>query len=448
MSRRPLSLAARLFLASALLLPLALGLTGWSLERAHRLALDAAAGERLQLQVLALLAQADFDGDLSLSLPLVPLEPRLAQPNSGLYALVTAGSGEPLWLSPSAALLPQPLAALTAGIPALGPGQRHRSQRDGLLRHAYQVLWEMEGGAAVPLRFIVAESTAPRDADIAAFRRSLWLWLGATTLVLLAVQGLILAWGLRPLGRLAGDIARIEAGEAVRLDGPWPREVRPVTENLQLLLSGEQQRRERMRNTLADLAHSLKTPLAVLRNAEPRDAAYPQLLNEQLERMEQVIGWHLQRAAGGSSRLLQRVPVAPVLERLRTTLLKVYADRQLTLETHCPAEARFRGDERDLMELLGNVLDNACKYAESRVRARVAGGNGGEGLVLTVEDDGAGISPELRDLLLHRGARADTRREGQGIGLAVVLEIVNAQRGELALEDSELGGARVLVRLP
>ena len=446
MSRRPLSLAARLFLASALLLPLALGITGWSLERAHRLALDAAAGERLQLQVLALLAQADYDGGLTL--PLVPLEPRLAQPNSGLYALVTDGSGEPLWLSPSAALLPQPLAALTTGIPTLSPGQRHRSQRDGLLRHAYQVLWETDAGAAVPLRFLVAESTAPRDADVAAYRRSLWLWLGATILTLLAVQGLILAWGLRPLARLAGDIARIEAGERAHLDGPWPREVRPVTENLQLLLSGEQQRRERMRNTLADLAHSLKTPLAVLRNAEPRDSAYPRLLDEQLERMEQVIGWHLQRAAGGSSRLLQRVAVAPVLERLRATLLKVYADRQLMLETHCPAAARFRGDERDLMELLGNLLDNACKYAEGRVRVAVTGGSGGDGLDLVVEDDGAGISPELRDLLLHRGARADTRREGQGIGLAVVLEIVNAQRGELALEDSELGGARVHIRLP
>ncbi|KGE04342.1 ATP-binding protein [Pseudohaliea rubra] len=446
MSRRPLSLAARLFLASALLLPVALGATGWYLERAHRLALDAAAGERLQLQVLALLAQADYNGGLTL--PLVPLEPRLAQPNSGLYALVTGGSGEPLWLSPSAALLPQPIATLAGGTPDLAPGQRHRSERAGLLRHSYQVLWETEAGDAVPLRFLVAESTAPRDADVAAYRRSLWFWLGATIVVLLAMQGLILAWGLRPLARLAEAIARIEAGEAARLDGPWPREVRPVTENLQLLLNGEQQRRERMRNTLADLAHSLKTPLAVLRNAEPGDAAYPALLDEQLERMEQVIGWHLQRAAGGSSGLLQRVAVAPVLERLRATLLKVYADRQLALETHCPAASRFRGDERDLLELLGNLLDNACKYAAARVRVTVAGGSAGEGLLLTVEDDGAGISPELRDLLLHRGARADSRREGQGIGLAVVLEIVHAQRGELVLEDSELGGARVCIRLP
>ena len=446
MRRRPLSLAARLFLASAVLLPLALGTTGGYLERAHRLALDAAAGERLQLQVLALLAQADYEDGLTL--PLVPLEPRLAQPNSGLYAVVTDGAGEPLWLSPSAALLPQPLAALTAGIPRLAPGGRHRSERAGLLRHAYQVLWETEAGETVPLRFLVAESTAPRDADIAAYRRSLWLWLGATILLLLAVQGIILAWGLRPLARLAAGIARIEAGEDAGLGGPWPREVRPVTENLELLLQGEQQRRERMRNTLSNLAHSLKTPLAVLRNATPGASSYPALLEEQLERMEQVVGWHLQRAAGGNSQLLQRVAVAPVLERLRHTLLKVYADRGLVLEVHCQADAHYRGDQRDLMELLGNVLDNACKYAASRVRATVAGGAGREPLSITVEDDGAGISPELRDLLLHRGARADTRREGQGIGLAVVLEITNAQRGELALEASALGGALVRIRLP
>jgi two-component system sensor histidine kinase PhoQ len=442
----PGSITARMVLAAMLLLPLALGVTGGYLERAHRESLDAAMTERLQLQVLALLAQADFSEEFSL--PLIPLEPRLIQTNSGLYALVTGDGDDTVWLSPSALLLQQPLQSLMLGVPALAPGERHTSERGGLLRHAYQVLWETGQGAALPLRFLVAESTAPREADILAYRKNLLLWLGVTLILLLAVQLLIFRWGLLPLRRLTADIERIEAGEGSNLPGPWPLEVQPLADSLQALLEGEQQRRERMRNTLSDLAHSLKTPLAVLRSADPAAADYPSLQSEQLERMEEVIGWHLQRASGGNSRLLQRVALGPALERLRRTLLKVYAQRELDLVIDCPEAARFRGDERDLMELLGNLLDNACKYAGHRVQVIVTGGTPTQSLELCVEDDGEGVSPELRDTLLQRGARADTRREGQGIGLAVVLEIVAAQRGEISLGDSALGGASVRVLLP
>jgi two-component system sensor histidine kinase PhoQ len=440
------SLLARLLLASLIALPLSLGATGWYLERAHRAALQAASLERLELQVLALLAQADFD--TGFSLPLLPLESRLLQPNSGLYALVTGADGEPLWLSPSAALLPDPLATLADGLPALTPGQHYGDEKRALLRYAYQVLWEAEGSQAQPLRFLVAESTGPRDADLRVYRYKLLLWLLGTLLLLLAVQMLILRWGLLPLRRLTDDIARIESGESSSLPGPWPREVQPLADNLQALLAGEQQRRERMRNTLADLAHSLKTPLAVLRSADPEQADFRHLQDEQLARMEEVIGWHLQRAAGGSHRLLQRTAVAPVLQRLRETLCKVYADRALVIDIDCPDDARFRGDERDLMELLGNLMDNACKYARQRLCVAVGGGSQGEPLRILVEDDGEGISPELRDTLLQRGARADSRREGQGIGLALVLDIVTAQRGELVLGESALGGAAVRISLP
>ena len=275
----------------------------------------------------------------------------------------------------------------------------------------------------------------------------MWLWLGATLLLLLLVQLLIVRWGLQPLRRLSVAIARIEAGEAARLEGYWPREVRPLVDNLQTLLDGEQRRRERMRNTLADLAHSLKTPLAVLRSADASAPDYAALQREQLERMEEVVAWQLQRASGGQQHLLQRVHVAPALERLRDTLLKVYAERELEITVRCPQDARFRGDERDLLELLGNLLDNACKYGRRRIDVEVSGGIGGQALRIVVEDDGEGISPELRDALVQRGARADTRGEGQGIGLAMVLEIVRAQGGRLSFADSPLGGARVVVTL-
>ncbi len=442
----PVSLAKRLLLAALILIPITLGATGWYLEQAHRRALDAAIAERLQLQVVALLAQAEVSAGFEL--PLLPLESRLLQPGSGLYAMVSDELGRALWVSPSAALLADPLLRLSADIPALQAGERHDSEREGLIRHAYRVLWQLSDGETLGLRFIVAESAAPREADVQAFREQLLLWLGGTLVLVLLVQVLVVRWGLRPLRMLADRVAHIEDGSRTDLDGSWPDEVRPLVENLETLLSGEQRRRERTRHTLADLAHSLKTPLAVLRSADLQADGYPAIHTEQLERMEEVMAWHLQRATGGHHRLLQRVDIEPVLDRLRSTLLKVYGSRSLELRVTVEPGARYRGDERDLMELFGNLLDNACKYAHKVIEVSVRVTSGDGGLLIHIDDDGDGISPELRDTLLQRGARADSRREGQGIGLAVVLDIVHAQRGTVTLDESPLGGARVAVSLP
>jgi two-component system sensor histidine kinase PhoQ len=266
---------------------------------------------------------------------------------------------------------------------------------------------------------------------------------------------LILFWGLRPLRALANTIARIESGETESLAGPWPREVQPLTANLQRLLSAERLRRERMRNTLADLAHSLKTPLAVLRGSAPESADYPKVVAEQVSRMDEVVAWQLQRAVGGEGRLLQRVVLAPLLARLCAGLRKVYAARELDLEVDCAPDCCFRGDERDLYEVLGNVLDNACKHAHRRVRVQARGAGAG-GLSVSVEDDGPGVPPAMRRVVLERGVRADSRPratgqapvEGQGLGLAVASDIVGSYGGELGIEEAALGGARVIITLP
>jgi two-component system sensor histidine kinase PhoQ len=440
------SLLWRLLTASALLLPLTLGATGWYLERAHGEALNAAATERLQLQVLALLAQAEVGEEFTM--PAAVLEPRLARINSGLYAMVTDQKGETLWLSASAQMLPDAAQSLTAGLPAPTAGSSHDSEYAGLFRHAFDVIWEVSPEQSRQLRFIVAESTIPREADIQLFRQQLILWFGVTVLALLAVQFFIVRWGLSPMRRLSAQIAQIEQGAQADLEGVWPEEVRPVVSNLRRLLVGERQRRERLRNTLGDLAHSLKTPLSVMRSSEPDDTDYPKLRDEQLSRMEDVINWQLQRAQGASGAPLQRLTIAPALYRLRDAMLKVYADSDLAIEVHCPESAMFTGDERDLMEMLGNLLDNACKHGNDRIRVKVSGGDDHTPLSIEVEDNGGGISPALRDYLLQRGARSDQRREGQGIGLAVVREIAESLRAKLVIGDSPLGGASVLLLFP
>lgn len=437
MKQRFNSLAARLLLASALLLPLFLGVSGWYLERSHRLGIEAGQQERLYLQVLALLAQAEFD--VSLSLPGQLVEPRLEQPNSGLYAFVTDAQGQLLWASPSAVSL-EP-AEILANIPRLAPGSRHSAISDGLLHLSLQVLWETDADTDVPLRFTVVETTAPIEAQVGQHRRHLLFWLGGSAVLLFACQVAILVWGLRPLRELAADIARVEAGAATALERPYPREVQALTDNLNALLASEQQRRERARQTLSDLAHSLKTPLAVIRNARPEEPDYARLVSEQSDRMEQIVAYQLQRASSTGHRLLQPVAVEPVLQRLRVSLLKVYADRELTVELQVAAGCRFRGDERDLLEILGNLLDNACKYGHRQVRVSASGG--GQALDIAVEDDGPGIPARLRRAILQRGVRADSRGDGQGIGLSVAADIAASYGGALCIDDSELGGARV-----
>ncbi|MEM8943194.1 MAG: ATP-binding protein [Pseudomonadota bacterium] len=440
------SLAARLLMAALLLLPLTLGGTAFYLERAHRSALDAATSERLQLQVLTLLAQAEFSDEFRFSGQ--PVEPRLTEPASGLYALITDAANRVLWSSPSTSLLGDPLTYLAAGVPALNPGERHDSEANGLFRHAYQVLWDVPDQAAAPLRFLIAESSAPRDADLKEFRKSVWLWLGVTLVLVLLIQLLIFRWGLKPLRTLGERIGDIERGDTASLDGAWPAEVQPLVRNLDTLLTGEQRRRERMRNTLSDLAHSLKTPVAVLRSADRRASDFATIQKEQLDRMEEVVSWHLQRAVGGNHRLLQRIALAPVLERLRATLLKVYAGRDIEIEIDADSRLKYRGDERDLMEVLGNLLDNACKYGHRKVHVSASFDTENSELRITVDDDGDGISPELRDSLLQRGVRADTRTEGQGLGLALVRDLLETQGGRLTLDNSPAGGARVQVFLP
>ncbi|TXS90726.1 hypothetical protein FV139_17245 [Parahaliea maris] len=440
MSRALNSLSARILVASLLLVLIFIGSSGLYLERSHRLSIEAAEEERLQLQVLTLLAQADYER--SLSMPLEMLEPRLNQASSGLYARVTGAGGQVLWQSRSALTV----AAPWSGAP-LAPGERRFARQDDLYRLDYQVIWETEDGTEVPLRFTVLESATAVDADLSTYRRHLLFWLGGSTLLLGLSLPVILFWALGPLRNLAGDIAAIERSEAEQLEGFYPVEVQPLTANLNRLLRGEQQRRERARNTLADLAHSLKTPLAVISSADPGRNDFPALVREQAARMQDIVDYQLQRGIGGGQTLLQTVDITTVVERLRHSLLKVYAQQQPVMEVCVEGHPAFRGDERDLLEMLGNLVDNACKYGAGRVRIEVR--QTPQALEIAVEDNGPGIAPELRTAVRQRGTRADSQVPGQGIGLAVASDIATSYGGHLQIEDSPgLGGARLGLYFP
>jgi two-component system sensor histidine kinase PhoQ len=269
-------------------------------------------------------------------------------------------------------------------------------------------------------------------------------------LLLLAAQWAILRWGLSPLRRVADELTRLERGEQERIAGNYPTELQRLTDNLNTLLTHERSQQKRYRDALADLAHSLKTPLALVRGAL-RDAVRSdptaRTLDEQVERMDRIVAYQLQRAStSGRSRLAAPQPLRPAVERMLAALAKVHGDKRIATEVVVDAGVRFRGDEGDLTELLGNLLDNAFKWGRTQVRvsAEAAGGR----LTLSVEDDGQGVAPEQAQRVLERGVRADQSVPGQGIGLAVVHDIVDAYGGELRIERSGLGGARIILVLP
>jgi two-component system sensor histidine kinase PhoQ len=442
-----MSLQTRLLLAASLVLLVFVGLCGAGLETAFRQAALDAQENRMRGMVYALLGVAEPDerGRLELNDGDLP-EPRLMRHDSGLEAAVYDESGTVLWRSPSqAGSLP-----LVIG-PEVGKWKLERIGDAGRFALAFGLRWLVADDNR-PQRYtmLVLEDAGGYEEQLAVFRRTLWSWLGAVAAALLAALVLVLRWGLRPMRRLVGELRSVEAGEQGQIDAPYPQELTPLTGALNAMIRHERSQLQRYRNALGDLAHSLKTPLAVLRGlaGDARLSGDTQRqLDEQVGRMQQIADHQLSRAAtAGRRALAQPVAVQPIAARLAAALHKVYADKSLTFDVEAAKGLLVRVDSGDLHEILGNTLDNAAKWARGRVRLHAA--RAASTLELAVEDDGPGFPPEP-ERLLERGVRADSRVPGQGLGLAAVVEILRAYEGEIVLERSaELGGARVLLRIP
>jgi two-component system, OmpR family, sensor histidine kinase PhoQ len=441
------SLTARVAVGAGLVLAVFIALSAFALERAFRDSARSSREERLLAQVYLLMAAAEVDAQGQLTLGNGPLDPKLEAPGSGLYAVISDEHGRAVWRSHSAlnVELPQ-ISPLPPGIPRF---DEVAEAGDGLFVQSFGVSWATAGGS-YPFTFSVAEDLQPYQEQLNIYRRSLWGWLGAMALLLLVAQSLILRWGLSPLRHVADELTRLEQGQQEDIAGSYPTEVRRLTDNLNTLLTHERARQKRYRDALADLAHSLKTPLALVRGALSSARPEPELgraLEEQVEHMDRIVGYHLQRAAAsGRSGLATPVPLRPTVERTLKAVTKVRAEKQIETEVAIDPGIRFRGDEGDLMELLGNVLDNACKWCRGRVRVWATLSQGE--IALSVEDDGPGISEADAQRVLERGSRADQTVPGHGIGLAVTRDILDAYGGRILIARSALGGASVTLQLP
>ncbi len=429
------SISARLAFASACALPVFLGLTGLAIERSFAQALREAEREKLAVHGYLVLGAAELEGQ-TLRLPPALPEPRFGQLGSGLYARVRDEAGRDHWRSPSAALLELP-----PDVPGLALGECVLVDVDIEGTPAFQsqcaLEWEDAAGNALPFRLTIWHDQTAWRAQVATFRARLVRFMAVAALVLLGVQLAVLRFGLRPLGRLVGDLRAIEVGEQSRLEGEYPSEVEGVTTSLNQLLAAEEGRRRRYRDTLADLAHSLKTPLAVLRTALDTDTPEPELraeTSEQVERMGEIVTHQLARAGTSGGLVLgKRCAVAPVAERLAAAIGKIHAADGVRIEVDTPTDLAVRADEPELMEMLGNLVDNACKHGGGRVSVRAA--RDGDVVVIEVTDEGPGIPAELRQAILERGTRADESTPGQGIGLADTANIARSLGGALEVHD-------------
>ena len=447
-----LSLRARLLWVSLSILLLFLSLTAWILDQAFVRSIENNARSQLQLHVYALLTAAEqVDGRLVL--PEVLQEPRFNQLNTGLYGWVLDRQQNQVWQSTSA------MADALTSVPELAPGERRFElvNQTGANRYqlAFAVVWEGAGGKDNYYTFVVAEDADLYGSQITGFRKALWGWLSALAVVLLLVQFAITTWGLGPLREMAFNLGKIEKGDAERLEGEYPRELSGVVTNLNLLIDHERRQRERYKNSLGDLAHSLKTPLAVIKggvNLTRDEAELKKLINEQTQRMDDIVAYQLKRAMAASpANLARKVSLRPLVERITGALEKVYRDKSVMVENRLSPGLTVGGDESDFYEVLGNVLDNAFKHCRSAViiSDEVAEEDDEDGSVfISIEDDGAGIPEEQRTEVLNRGIRADTSVPGQGIGLSVVKDIVQGYGGDISVGSTATGGARITLRLP
>lgn len=450
--KAPPSIRTRLAWGAFLVLVAFLAIAGWSVQQAYADSIRTQRFARLQTSVYLLMAGAELDETGRLVMPSPLADPRLSLPGSGLYASISNLDSGETWQSASTVGTHPPFqrnqvtgqwqfdTVKAAQVPSGGSSAAGRA----FLAATYAVKWAVNDQVA-HLVLSVLEDRAEFDQEIATFQRTLWSWLGVTGVLLLLTQTVLLRWGLAPLRQMAREIQHIENGAQTKVEGSYPSELAGLSHNLNLLIEQQQVRQTRYKQALDDLAHSLKTPLAALRTSLAQPKELLATLSQQVDRMDDIVRHQLGRAgASGANRFAPYLALAPLLNRIRDTLSKVYADKQLTFELTCPSDLAWRLDEGDAFEILGNVLDNAAKWARHNVCAHIWLDK--QGLNIRVTDDGPGFAdPQAK---LARGVRMDESVAGHGIGLSVVDDLVTSYLGELKISNAPSGGAQVDIVLP
>jgi len=483
-----LSLHARVLMAGAAVLVGFCSLAGLTLQKAFESRAEVALQERMLGQVYVLIAAFEQDDAGQVKVPDVWRESKFSILSQRILASIKTNQGQAIWQSYSMARVP---------IPAITFARRNMSTLqyvENIDQERFAVLSvavAMNNHVNTPLLiFSIAENMAISGEEYRAFRRNLWISLALVALLLLILQSQSIRWVLSPLKIAEQELSAIETGAQEKLIHHYPSELTGLTENINGLLEQQREHLHRYRDSLSDLAHSLKTPLAIIQteidvkdghqidgpdrgsllSTSQQSISKQQILQQQIDRITQITEYQLNRAAmAGTSKLHAPEPLTKICNDIINSLQKVYKDKAMTVDLSVHESTVFHGDPGDLMEMLGNLLDNAFKWGRTKVSmtakqlpVEVATANLDTAekhtaqatikfpmlVEIIIEDDGPGISEEQQTRIFNRGIRVDDSIAGHGIGLAIVNDIVSSYHGSISASNGRLGGARIILHLP
>ena len=457
------SLASRFLAISALWSIVALAVTAVLLTSLYKSNTQKSFQELLTAHLYNLMGSVDLDenGDL-LGAPNLG-DPHFRQPYSGWYwSVIPQTSKETKVKEPS-------LTSISMGEETLkSPGISAHPFKDGFLRNYPLMGFQGESISVVEsqiflgegdkvFRFLVAGNSNALDAEISEFTRSMVIFLALFGLGMTLATFVIIKLGLKPLDRARHALNDIRGGNAERLEGEFPREIAPLITEMNALIDANKTVLERARTQVGNLAHALKTPISVLKN-EARSPGFDlaEKVDEQAERMQEHVQRYLDRAriAAQTGSINARTPVFPVVERMLRVMQRLNPHLEFEHNGDAKSGIIFRGEQQDLEEVLGNLIENACKFAKNAVvvstsQAAFNADLGANHMFdLAIEDDGPGLNEEQRLQAVKRGKRLDETKPGSGLGLSIVKDIVDEYRGEFTLENNNSGGLRALIKLP
>lgn len=448
------SLRLRLLAGTLVWIVLSVLVAGWGLARLFEQHVEQQLYAELGTHLNQLAAQLRFDESGHPQLDLALSDPRFARPYSGLYWQVDSIGDGDVQTQP-ASLRSRSLWDTLLLVPEDAPadGELHAHRVEGPDGEALRVIERVLRPAdhpEFPRRLIVAANESLIDAPVARFNGLLAMSLGLLAAGLLVAAWLQVRLGLQPFRRLAKDLEGVKDGHSPIIEGRYPSEVQPLIEEFNGVLARNAEIVARARTHAGNLAHAVKTPLTVLANAASEaDGPLARLVTDQVSLARTQVDYHLarSRAAAAAGTPGQRTALKPAIEGLVRLMMRVHAERELSiLVTDCPGMLAFRGEAQDLQEMVGNLLDNACKWATAKVELRAIG-SGGDVTVI-IDDDGPGLPTEVRHAVFERGVRADEQMPGSGLGLAIVRDLAQLYGGDVELEASPLGGLRARLRLP
>ena len=425
-------------------------LTGFTLSKAFYNSAFSALEDRLTGQVYLLMA----DRDITL------FKQQAKQANntadtlsvySQLSGYITQADGTILWQSAAdiektiPPMLPISIEAAEHGKKIF---QKYSVNGKPYIGLSIAIFWDLKN-PRFPLIYHISDDLTRLNNKISDYQNSLWTNLLLMSFILLMTLFLILRWGLKPLRDVEQEIKAVEQGKQEQLEKNYPDEIVPLTHNINQLIQYERQQQLRYRNALADLAHSLKTPLAIIRGQNFTSDISPKKLenyqtniNNAVERMNSIIEYQLQRASSNiPSPHIQYLQLAPVVTTMLDSMKKIYRDKSIIFELSMKPDIQFKIDAGDFMEILGNLLDNACKWCQKQVNLTISLHR--TELRILISDDGPGIAPEMISEITKRGVRADEFTPGHGVGLAIVQDIVSVYNGGIQFSTAPAGGLDV-----